>query len=170
MIHCTVGGRVALARASQSLEGEEQTMMMLGIRGERDRTEGILLLLAVTLALGLLGSLVLGGALGASPRSEWARVLGVGDTLAQEGGTTAVPGQGPPGSRRVTARSAYLLALHEAQDAEDVPRMLIVADRLARLGEWDLAAHARRAARVVAAELAAEAAARWRITRTLRII
>jgi hypothetical protein len=45
---------------------------------------------------------------------------------------------------------AYLLAFHDAQDREDVARMLLVADRLARLGEAALAAHVREAARFVA--------------------
>jgi hypothetical protein len=143
---------------------------MLGIAGGRDRTEGILSFLSLCLALALLGSLVLGREFGSSPHSEWTRLLGVGDTLAQDGGTTAVNGAWPSRSGRVTARSAYLLAFHEAQDAEDVSRILIVADRLARIGEWDLAAHGRQVARVVAAKLAAEAGARWRITRVLRII
>jgi hypothetical protein len=48
--------------------------------------------------------------------------------------------------------------------------MLIVDDRLARVGERDLAAYGRQVARVVAAQVAAEATARWRITRALRII
>ena len=76
----------------------------------------------------------------------------------------------PTGRQRFAARTACLLAFHEAQDARDVPRMLIADDRLARVGERDLAAYGRQVARVVAAQVAADAAARWRIRRVLRII
>jgi hypothetical protein len=50
------------------------------------------------------------------------------------------------GGARLTARQAYLLAFHEAQDAGDLEHVLAVADRLAAAGELDLAAHVRRAA------------------------
>ena len=49
---------------------------------------------------------------------------------------------------------AYLLAFHEAQDALDVGGMLVAAARLDRLGESALAAHVRRVAAEIAAELA----------------
>jgi hypothetical protein len=66
------------------------------------------------------------------------------------GAETSVP---PPG--HLPPRTAWLLAFHEAQDATDVARMLLAAERLDRLGEPDLARHARRVAAEVARELAA---------------
>lgn len=96
----------------------------------------------VTLALTVAIALVL--AAGASrrtggPAETWATLLGTGDELAL-GRLTATLGGQP-----LTARKAYLLAFHEAQDAGDVEHMLAVADRLDAVGEADLAAHVRRA-------------------------
>jgi hypothetical protein len=54
----------------------------------------------------------------------------------------------------VTARQAYLLAFHEAQDAADLEHVLAVADRLEASGELDLAAHVRRAAGTLLEEIA----------------
>ena len=72
---------------------------------------------------------------------EWDRLVTLGDRLAAE-----PPGPGPvPREQPDTARKAYLLAFHEAQDHEDVARMLLVAERLERLGEAALAAHVREA-------------------------
>jgi hypothetical protein len=53
----------------------------------------------------------------------------------------------------LTARKAYLLAFHEAQDAGDVEHMLAVADRLDAVGEADLARHVRRAADTLLEEI-----------------
>jgi hypothetical protein len=49
---------------------------------------------------------------------------------------------------------AWLLAFHDAQDAGDVARMLLAAERLDRLGEPALASHPRGVAVEVARELA----------------
>jgi hypothetical protein len=80
---------------------------------------------------------------------EWARLMAAGDALAA-GGEPFVGG--PPG---LTARAAYLLAFHHAQDAAAVDRMRAAADRLERLGDRPLAAWAR----CVAGEVAARAPA-----------
>jgi hypothetical protein len=56
-------------------------------------------------------------------------------------GDAAASGQVVPGG--LSPRAAYLLAFHEAQDALDVPRMLLAAERLERLGETAIAAHLR---------------------------
>ena len=93
---------------------------------------------ALTVAIGL----VL--AAGASRRSgqaaeTWTALFGAGDELAT-GRLTATLGGQP-----LTARKAYLLAFHQAQDAGDVEHMLAVADRLDAVGEADLATHVRRA-------------------------
>ena len=52
---------------------------------------------------------------------------------------------GPRGPRRLTARTAYLLAFHDAQDAEDLPRMVTAIERLEGAGEAELGATLRRA-------------------------
>jgi len=86
-------------------------------------------------------------------------LLGVGLLCLGVTGTSArAPDEPPPAG--LAPRTAALLAFHEAQDAADVARMLLVAERLARLGEPDLAAHVRHAAREVAYE-AASAPARF---------
>lgn len=66
------------------------------------------------------------------------------------------PAASPPAApdADVPPRIAALLAFHAAQDAGDVARMLLAATRLERLGEPDLAAHVRQAARAVAEEAA----------------
>ena len=66
---------------------------------------------------------------------QWTTYIERGDALARHGKTA-------PTRARMTPRAAYLLAFHVAQDAGDVPRMLVAADRLTRLGEHDLAHHA----------------------------
>jgi hypothetical protein len=57
------------------------------------------------------------------------------------------------GRTQLTARQAYLLAFHEAQDAADPEHVLAVADRLDAIGETALASHVRRAARSLLAGL-----------------
>jgi hypothetical protein len=84
-------------------------------------------------------------------RDRWTGFLAAGDRLAAGGA--------PPASG-LSARSAYLLAFHEAQDAADVGRMLAAAERLDRIGESALAAHVRRVAGEVAAEVATQPARR----------
>lgn len=74
----------------------------------------------------------------AASLAEWSRLIQVGDQLARE------PGSPPPGAGGLTARAAYLLAFHHAQDVADADRMLVAAERVARLGERDLARHLRR--------------------------
>lgn len=71
---------------------------------------------------------------------------------ADRGGPVDLPrgGAGPP----VTARQAYLLAFHEAQDQADLEHVLAVADRLEAAGELDLAAHVRRAAGTLLEDIA----------------
>ncbi len=94
---------------------------------------------------------------------EWTRLVAAGDTLARVGGTMDLAdlGQGEPLSPRgLKARAAYLLAFHVAQDAADVPRMLTAVERLAALGESDLADRLRRVARLVEAETGAAPARR----------
>lgn len=59
------------------------------------------------------------------------------------------------GGTRLTARQAYLLAFHEAQDAADPEHVLTVADRLDAIGEGALASRVRRAARRLLVELGA---------------
>jgi hypothetical protein len=84
-----------------------------------------------------------------TPSDEWARLIAAGDALAA--GDEA-PAGGPPG---LTARAAYLLAFHHAQDVDAVDRMRAAADRLERLGDRALAAWAR----CVAGEVTARATA-----------
>ena len=72
---------------------------------------------------------------------------------ADGGGAVDLPHGG--GRGRLTARQAYLLAFHEAQDAADPEHVLAVADRLDAIGEGALASHVRRAARSLLAGLGA---------------
>jgi hypothetical protein len=98
---------------------------------------------AVTAALtAAIGLTLVAGALGRRGRAAetWTALVETGDELMAEH-TTATLGGHP-----LTARKAYLLAFHEAQDAGDVEHMLAVADRLEAAGEADLVAHVRRAA------------------------
>jgi hypothetical protein len=97
------------------------------------------------MAVTLVTLLSLGVATVAPRADEWAALVATGDRLAVSGGTV-VTDTGP-----LSARAAYLLAFHHAQDALDVHRMLAAAGRLERLGEADLARHARHVAREVAA-------------------
>ncbi len=98
----------------------------------------------ILVAVLILGAVGIGATLWPSPRDEWARLIEDGDALAGGGETARGRTDG------LTARSAYLLAFHHAQDALDVARMLLAADRLERLGERDLAAHVRHVAGTVA--------------------
>lgn len=97
----------------------------------------------------LLSAMVVGTVL--PQPDEWQRLIESGDALAAGRRTPVV---GPAG---LSARAAYLLAFHNAQDAADVRRMLAAADRLARLGERDLAHWARHVSRQVAASPATPA-------------
>jgi len=69
----------------------------------------------------------------------------------------ARPPDAVPTAAGLTPRTAWLLAFHEAQDAGDVARMLLTAQRLERLGEHDLARHVRHVAREFAREAARSA-------------
>ena len=73
---------------------------------------------------------------------------------ADQGGAVELPRS--RGGTRLTARQAYLLAFHEAQDAADPEHVLAVADRLDAIGGGALASHVRRAARSLLEELGAE--------------
>ncbi len=99
------------------------------------------------MAVTLVTLLSLGVATVAPRADEWAALVATGDRLAGTGGTVTTE------AGELSARAAYLLAFHHAQDALDVPRMLRAAERLERLGEADLARHARHVAREVAAEV-----------------
>ena len=97
-----------------------------------------LVTVALTVAIGLV--LAAGAFRRAGQASEtWTALLGTGDELATGRLTATLAGQ------PLTARKAYLLAFHQAQDAGDVEHMLAVADRLDAVGEADLATHVRRA-------------------------
>ncbi len=74
---------------------------------------------------------------------EWQTLLDTGDRLAASGGSLLTEA-GP-----LSARAAYLLAFHHAQDGRDVRRMLVAAERLERLGEHELALHLRAITREV---------------------
>jgi len=115
------------------------------------RAHRIATLLPLLAALVALGAVTIGADRPVEPIDHWTRLVDIGDTLARVGGTMD---DGPTGARGLTPRSAYLLAFHHAQDDADVARMLLAADRLERVGEHELSAHTRRAARALAAELA----------------
>jgi hypothetical protein len=70
-----------------------------------------------------------------------------GDELAAGQLTATIDGQ------PLTARKAYLLAFHQAQDAGDLEHVLAVADRLEWTGHGDLAVHVRQAARILVDEV-----------------
>jgi hypothetical protein len=89
---------------------------------------GVGLWLCATLAPALPGS--------PPAMDRWSALIAAGDAAA-----TGSPAGG------LAPRAAYLLAFHEAQDVLDVHRMLVAATRLERLGEAELACHARRVAR-----------------------
>jgi hypothetical protein len=100
------------------------------------------MLVAAALALAVLGT----AAVKAPPSEERGPTfLAAGDRLAVGEAT---------GDDGLSARAAYLLAFHEAQDVLDVGGMLVAAARLERIQESALAAHVRRVAADVAAELA----------------
>ncbi len=100
------------------------------------------------IAVTLVALLSLGVASLAPRADEWTALVATGDRLAATGGTVTTE------AGELSARAAYLLAFHHAQDALDVERMLVAAERLDRLGEQDLARHARRVAREVAGDAA----------------
>ncbi len=113
------------------------------------RGPGWLLTAVLTLAIGLTW------AVGAPCRSDqaadtWRAMVETGDELAAGQLTATMDGQ------PLTARKAYLLAFHQAQDAGDLEHVLAVADRLESAGDRDLAAHVRQAARALVDELARE--------------
>jgi hypothetical protein len=110
------------------------------------RCPGWLMTVALTVAVGLV--LAAGASRRAGQAAEtWTTLLGTGDELAMGRMTATLAGQ------PLTARKAYLLAFHQAQDAEDVEHMLAVADRLDAVGEADLARHVRRAADTLLEEI-----------------
>ena len=105
-----------------------------------------LLVAALTAVIGL------GLAAGAPRRDSraeeiWNVLVDTGDELAAGRLTATLAGQ------PLTARKAYLLAFHQAQDAGDLEHMLFVADRLDAAHEAELAAHVRRAGDVLRQEL-----------------
>jgi hypothetical protein len=100
---------------------------------------------ALTVAIGLV--LAAGAVRTGRTAEAWTTLLAAGDELAT--GRVTATRDGQP----LTARKAYLLAFHEAQDAGDVEHMLAVADRLDATGEPDLAAHVRRAVDALVREL-----------------
>src|SRR5262245_48346907 len=77
----------------------------------------------------------------------WTVLVRTGDELTTGQLTTTLAGQ------PLTARKAYLLAFHEAQDVGDLEHILFVADRLDAAREPELAAHVRRAADALREEL-----------------
>lgn len=93
------------------------------------------------------------GIASAGPRLEdptpevWSTLIRTGDELAAGHRSTTLAGQ------PLTARKAYLLAFHEAQDVADLEHMLFVADRLDAAGDHEMAAHVRRAADALRREL-----------------
>ncbi len=114
------------------------------------RRLGLWLLAAGGLALASLAAVGAGstfpGPRPGPPEEAWARLVATGDALAA-GAAPSLAAGAPP-----SARTAYLLAFHAAQDTGDLYRMLAAAERLHRVGEEALALHVRRAARHVARE------------------
>ena len=100
--------------------------------------------LAVLALVPLLGVLALAGvdARGRAAEDDWTRFVRIGDTLTKVGGTMDASPRGPRG---LTARTAYLLAFHAAQDTMRADRMATAVARLDAIGERDLARHLRRA-------------------------
>jgi hypothetical protein len=110
------------------------------------RCPGWLITVSLTVAIGLV--LAAGASRPPGRAAEtWTALFGAGDALATSQLTATLGGQ------PLTARKAYLLAFHQAQDAGDVEHMLAVADRLDAVGDQDLAAHVRRAANVFLEEI-----------------
>jgi hypothetical protein len=77
----------------------------------------------------------------------WTVLVQTGDELASDPHSPRLAAQ------PLTARKAYLLAFHQAQDVSDLEHMLFVADRLDAAGELEIAAHVRRAADALRQEL-----------------
>jgi hypothetical protein len=104
----------------------------------------------------LSGAVALGAALTLGTRDGARDVADAWTTLveAADQGDAAAPRwvRGGPG---LTARQAYLLAFHEAQDAADPEHVLAVADRLDAIGDGALARHVWRAASSLLVELGA---------------
>ncbi len=75
---------------------------------------------------------------------EWVALVRTGERLAARGSTELAE------TGELSARAAYLVAFHHAQDALVIKRMLVAAERLDRLGEADPARHARDVTREVA--------------------
>jgi hypothetical protein len=113
-----------------------------GVRARRSVTA-----LSVALACGVA---VMAGTWGGARDQDdaWTRLVEAGDW---DGAAVDSPLAG--GGPRLSARQAYLLAFHQAQDAADPEHVLAVADRLEGIGEGALASHVRRAARILLAEL-----------------
>ena len=107
---------------------------------------GWFMTVSLTVAIGLV---LAAGASRPSARAAetWTALFGAGDALATSRLTATLGGQ------PLTARKAYLLAFHQAQDAGDVEHMLAVADRLDAVGEADLATHVRQAADTLLEEI-----------------
>ena len=106
--------------------------------------------LAVLALVPLLGVLALAGvdARGRAAEDDWTRFVRIGDTLAKVGGTMEASPRAPRG---LTARAAYLLAFHAAQDTMRAERMATATARLDAIGERELARHLRRARATVPA-------------------
>ena len=77
----------------------------------------------------------------------WTVLVQTGDELASDPHSTRLAVQS------LTARKAYLLAFHQAQDVSDLEHVLFVADRLDATGDLETAAHVRRAADALRQEL-----------------
>jgi len=121
--------------------------MRLGL-GSSVRARRWLTALSVALACGVAVAAGTSGG-GRDEADAWTALVAVGD----RGGTFDRPST--KGGLRLTARQAYLLAFHRAQDTADPEHVLAVADRLDGIGEAVLASHVRWAARVLLAELGA---------------
>ena len=93
------------------------------------------------------------GVAAGAPRRErtkpetWTVLVQTGDRLAAGDLSATLNGHS------LTARQAYLLAFHSAQDAGDLEHVLAVAERLDAAHEPQLAAHVRRAADALREEL-----------------
>jgi hypothetical protein len=111
------------------------------------RDGGWCLTALLTVAIGL--TLAAGAARRHAQGAEtWQALVEAGDELVAGRPATATLGGQP-----LTARKAYLLAFHRAQDAGDLEHVLAVADRLDAAGEPELAAHVRRATEALLKEL-----------------
>ena len=114
--------------------------------GSAGQRRGWLAVAALTLVIGL--DVATGGPRGERSGPEaWTVLVQIGDRLAAGDLSATLNGH------VVTARQAYLLAFHSAQDAADIEHVLAVAERLDAAGEPELAAHVRRAADALREEL-----------------